>query len=210
MLSVPTTLPDDEPVPAPDEIVQPAAPAFDWAEANAAIHSFCRMAWRQFFGPCGQNIWPNDPTAPQPTQAFNNPDAVRQKLVLNDLQRKYIVAFSAVDESGNWNPNISTKAGYIWGDVKFRSKLPAFNITIQVNGQLHKRLILPQSTSTSSMSAGMARRGAKIAWMLEDWAKDDPRHNDPNQSPYRLKIVPAQGAEGGVDVQVCNQRKKRG
>ena len=76
---------------------------------------------------------------------FSNPEAVlTTPLPLTPEEASIFVSMDHLDINGRWCPGVSTKGGLL-GKVMKNTKLPSYEVTLLVNGAIHKRLFIPQN-----------------------------------------------------------------
>ena len=100
---------------------------------------------------------------------FSNPDAVLSiPLILTEEERRIFVSMNHHDVNMRWCPDVSTENGLL-GKVMKNTKLPSYEVTLDVNGTLHRRLLIPQNPNkknngTLTRRALEARAGHGIAY----------------------------------------------
>lgn len=100
---------------------------------------------------------------------FSNPKAVLTiPLMLTEEEKRIFVSMNHNDVNMRWCPDVSTKNGVL-GKVMKNTQLPSYELTLNINGTLHKRLFIPQNPNkrkggTLTNRAQEARAGNAIAY----------------------------------------------
>lgn len=103
---------------------------------------------------------------------FSNPEAVLvTPILLTEEEKSIFVSMNHLDINGRWCPDASTKNGLL-GKVMKNTKLPCYEVTLNVNGTIHKRLFLPQNPNKRpngvlTQRALEARAGNAIAYIKD-------------------------------------------
>ena len=149
---------------------QPAQPTvnteaqYDMAVANRIIQGVYMKMYDFIFRNCGHQ---KDSSV---DISFTNPEAVLTTyLPLTEEERSIVVSMDHMDVNGRWCPGVSTKDGLL-GKVMKNAKLPAYEIALNVNGAIHRRLFIPQNhnkrnNGVLSQRAMEARSGDSIAYI---------------------------------------------
>lgn len=137
---------------------------YDMATANRIIQGVYMKMYDFIFKNCGHQ---KDASI---DISFTNPDAVLTTfLSLTEEERSIVVSMDHMDINGRWCPGVSTKNGLL-GKVMKNAKLPAYEIALNVNGAIHRRLLIPQNhnkrnNGVLSQRAVEARAGDAIAYI---------------------------------------------
>lgn len=110
---------------------------------------------------------------------FSNPEAVLTTLLpLTPEESEIFVSMDHMDVNGRWCPGVSTANGLL-GKVMKNTKLPCYEVTLNVNGAIHQRLFIPQNPNKRpngvlTQRALETRAGDAIAYII---VKDDETNN---------------------------------
>lgn len=102
---------------------------------------------------------------------FSNPEAVcTTPIRLTDEEKTIFVTMNHLDINGRWCTDVSTTDGLL-GKVMKNTKLPAYELFLNINGTIHKRLFMPQNTAKRkngqlTQRALEARAGNAIAYVI--------------------------------------------
>lgn len=103
---------------------------------------------------------------------FSNPEVVcLTPIPLTDEERNIFVSMNHQDTNGRWCTDVPTTGGLL-GKVMKNTKLPAYELTLNVNGAAHKRLVIPQNTAKRNATgqltqrASEARAGGSITYVI--------------------------------------------
>lgn len=103
---------------------------------------------------------------------FTNPEAVCSKPIqLTTEESAMFTSMNHLDMNGRWCTDIPTTNGLL-GKVMKNTKLPAYEVNIRVNGQLHKRMLMPQNPAKTNATGQLtnraveARAGNNIAYVM--------------------------------------------
>lgn len=141
---------DEEYDPEPAQLVQPVVTAqFDnqqphtttqphnMAVLSRIVQTVYTKMYKFIFTNCGQ--------LKNSEIGFSNPEAVlTTPLPLTEEEKEVFVSMNHLDVNGRWCPNVSTANGLL-GKVMSKTKLPAYEVVLNVNGTLHRRLFIPQN-----------------------------------------------------------------
>jgi len=103
---------------------------------------------------------------------FANPEAVLSSyLPLTEEESAIFVSMNHLDINGRWCPNVVTTSGLL-GKVMKKTRLPAYEVTLCVNGVHYKRLFMPQNPAKIvngklTQRAQEARAGNAIAYIID-------------------------------------------
>lgn len=101
---------------------------------------------------------------------FSNPEAVlTTPLLLTPEETALFVTMDHMDVNGRWCQGVSTKKG-LFGKVMKNTKLPAYEVVLNINGTIHRRLFIPQNPNkykngVLTQRALEARGGNAIAYI---------------------------------------------
>ena len=119
-------------------------------------------------------------------------------IALAEEETKVIVFFAFLDANNRWTPKIDTKiTKCVRGFVTKTTSLPMYKIFINVNGEEHVRIMVPQNPAKRNASgeltrtAAMARQGTRIMHIMD--GADTPAGTKSN---YIYKIVDGNFVEG--------------
>jgi len=103
---------------------------------------------------------------------FANPEAVcSMPIPLTDEESSMFVSMNHLDINGRWCTDVSTTKGLL-GKIMKNTKLPSYEVLLNVNGEFHRRLFIPQNPAKRSASgqltqrASEARAGNAIAYIM--------------------------------------------
>ena len=105
--------------------------------------------------------------------AFAYPEGVIKPIMLNDEERKIVVACDCLDNQGRWCAGRKTTDGMVRGHITSRQKLPAYKLYLNVGGKESVRTLMPQSVNTRYADGNLkktslaARGGSCILWVRE-------------------------------------------
>ena len=161
-------------------------------ETEAVVRRVYMQAFNTIFGgPCGQLI--NSDLGFQDSHGV-----VIAPIALAEEETKVIVFFAFLDANNRWTPKIDTKiTKCVRGFVTKTTSLPMYKIFINVNGEEHVRIMVPQNPAKRNASgeltrtAAMARQGTRIMHIMD--GADTPAGTKSN---YIYKIVDGNFVEG--------------
>lgn len=103
---------------------------------------------------------------------FANPEAVCSiPIPLTDEESSMFVSMNHLDINGRWCTDISTTKGLL-GKIMKNTKLPSYEVLLNVNGESHRRLFIPQNPAKRNASGQLtqraleARAGNAIAYIM--------------------------------------------
>jgi hypothetical protein len=102
---------------------------------------------------------------------FTNPEAVcTTPIPLTAEETSIFVSMNHLDINGRWCTDVATTNGLL-GKVMKNTKLPAYEVNLNVNGTTHKRLFIPQNPAKRkgnqlTQRAIEARAGNAIAYIM--------------------------------------------
>ncbi|MCK4526510.1 hypothetical protein KAW18_03995 [candidate division WOR-3 bacterium] len=178
MYQEPITIPIQTPVQTP--VQTSVAPIFPSTPLPANIHSsgiqydgatISRIA-RQVYMKMYDFIFRNCSPLRDSDVGFANPEAVCSIPVpLTDEEKIIFVSMNHNDINGRWCSDVPTTNGLL-GKIMKNTKLPSYELTMNVNGVTHKRLLIPQNpakrnaTGQLTQRAVEARAGNCIAYIM--------------------------------------------
>lgn len=105
---------------------------------------------------------------------FNNPKAVYLTGVpLTPGEQAIVVRMDCLDTNERWCEGMSTSGGMLFGNLMKNTKLPHYELYINMGGQIISRLLLPQNPATKDkagqykQTALAARSGSCIMYVFE-------------------------------------------
>lgn len=117
-------------------------------------------------------IFTNCGPIPNSDLGFSKPEAVcLTPIPLTDEERLIFVSMNHLDVNGRWCTDVPTTNG-LFGKVMKNTKLPSYEVFLNVNGVTHKRLFIPQnpmkrnSAGQLTQRASEARAGSAIAYVI--------------------------------------------
>ena len=150
---------------APFDHQQPAAatdPQYDIATVNRIAQGVYMKMYNFIFRNCGP-LRDSD-------VGFSNPEAVlTTPLLLTPEETAIFVTMDHMDINGRWCKDVSTANGLL-GKVMKNTKLPAYEVVLNINGTIHRRLLIPQNPNKNkngvlTQRALEARGGNAIAYI---------------------------------------------
>jgi hypothetical protein len=89
---------------------------------------------------------------------FSNPEAVCTiPLPLTAEESSMFVSMNHLDINGRWCTDVPTTNG-LFGKVMKNTKLPSYEVNLNVNGVIHKRLFIPQNPAKRNTAGQLTQR----------------------------------------------------
>ena len=98
--------------------------------------------------------------------AFGNPAGVLDPVSIADIPHATEIIHSCETVNQFGQPTRMDCNGVVKGTIFTKKQLPAYKLFLNINGKVHKRVVVPQNPNTNSVSAKKARAGAKIVWII--------------------------------------------
>jgi len=128
--------------------------------------------------------------------AFGNPAGVLEGVSIADIPHANQLIHSCETMNQYGQKTRSENKGVIRGTVFTKSGLPAFVLWVNINGQMKKRLLVPQNPNKGSKSAEQAKSGARIVWIIDGDMTDqeviERRKQGKRASKFIAKIMNGQ------------------
>ena len=135
------------------------------------VDSISRIA-KQVYMKMYNHIFTNCVQQKEADVGFANPEAVcSMPIPLTDEENSMFVSMNHLDINGRWCTDVSTTKGLL-GKIMKNTKLPSYEVILNVNGELHRRLFIPQNPAKRNASGQLtqraleARAGNAIAYVM--------------------------------------------
>jgi len=178
--TAPITTPTYDAFPVAGNITQPPAEpvvgaevkhfddhGFDNARIGRILHGLYMKAYNHIFTECGRIL--------NEDMGFRNPEGVCEKAIpLTEEEMLVVPTAESLDVNGRYSSNASTADGKLRGIIMKNTKLPAYKLHLNINGEKEVRLLLPQNPGKRNNAgeytprALQARSGSCIMYVIKE------------------------------------------
>lgn len=156
---------------SPQSMPQPTTESSNVQNAQHDAETISRIA-KQVYMKMFDFIFKNCVPKLNSDLGFQNPEIIcTNPIPLTEEEKSVFVSMNHLDSNGRWCTDIPTTNGLL-GKVMKNTRLPSYEVYLNVNNQLHKRLFIPQNpakcnaTGQLTQRAAEARAGNAIAYVI--------------------------------------------
>lgn len=136
-----------------DEVAVHTGANMDMATAGRIAQQVYMKIYDFIFTQCGQQK-DSDVGFSTPEVVCNNP------IALTPEEAEMFVSMNHNDINGRWCTDVPTTGGLL-GKVMKNTRLPAYELTVALNGHLYRRLVLPQNPAKRNAAGQLTQRATE-------------------------------------------------